>query len=284
MNNSIATDIATNDDMIIIRQLPIIEESMRAVSVQIDERLAVVNALVCSEDTVKQVKTVRAEFNKEFAAFEERRKAVQSAIMTPYDEFKATYDECIGDKYKNADAVLKAKIAEVEAELKSAKSSEVVSYFEEYLLSKNIDFIDFKRTGIIITLSASMKSLKAAAKDFIDRVCDDLALIDTQENKDEILVEYKRSLNVSQAITTVSERLRAIEAQKARAAEIEERRQVETAAVSRVDEALNAPLAPPIEQPATTKEPVITVRFTISDTRARLLTLRKFMDDGGYTY
>ena len=59
-----------------------------------------------------------------------------------------------------------------------------------------------------------MKSLKEQAKQFIDKIVDDLKLIETQEHKAEILVEYKQTLNVAQAITTVTNRFKAIEEEK----------------------------------------------------------------------
>ena len=48
-----------------------------------------------------------------------------------------------------------------------------------------------------------MKSLKNAVKDAIDRVSCDLKMIETQEDKEAILVEYKKSLNVSEAVSVV---------------------------------------------------------------------------------
>ena len=48
-----------------------------------------------------------------------------------------------------------------------------------------------------------------------------MALIDTQEHKVEILVEYKQHMNVSQAITTVSERHKAIETENAKIEQVE---------------------------------------------------------------
>ena len=82
------------------------------------------------------------------------------------------------------------------------KKKKVIAYFEEYAQSKNIDFVKFGDANINVTLTASLKSLKDQAKKFIDKVVDDIALINTQENDAEIMFEYKRTFNVSQAITT----------------------------------------------------------------------------------
>ena len=104
------------------------------------------------------------------------------------------------DKYKSADNDLKTKIDLTENELKAKKEQEIKDYFEEYKTVNNIDFITYGQARINVTLSASMKSLKEQAKQFIDKIVDDLKLIETQEHKAEILVEYKQILNVSKGL------------------------------------------------------------------------------------
>lgn len=211
-----------NNEMIVIKQLPIIEEQLKKVSDEIDIKVQNAVALICNEETVKTVKDVRAGLNKEFKEFEDRRKQVKSEVMKPYEDFETSYKKYIADKYKNADVELKNKIDSVENELKAKKEQEIKDYFEEYRQANEIDFITYEKANINVTLSASMKSLKEQAKTFIDRIADDLKLIDTQEYKAEILVEYKQSLNVSNAITTVSNRFKAIEEEKAKQVREEE--------------------------------------------------------------
>ena len=205
-----------NNAVVVIKQLPIIEEQLRKVSEEIDEKVKNAVALVCNEDTVKTVKEIRASLNKELKDLEDKRKQVKSEVLKPYEDFEKTYKECISDKYKAADMELKNKIDSNENELKARKEQEIKNYFEEYRQASNIDFITYEDAKINVTLSASMKSLKEQAKNFIDKITDDLKLIETQEHKAEILVEYKQSLNVSQAITSVTNRFKAIEEEKAK--------------------------------------------------------------------
>ena len=204
------------NELIIVEQLPIIKEKLKQISDEIDVKTTNALSLVCTEDTVKEIKVLRADLNKDFKELEEKRKSVKKQVLSPYEQFEEVYKKYVSDKFKNADVELKNKIDEVEDNLKKEKELEIITYFNEYLQSKSIDFITYEMANINVTLSASLKSLKEQAKAFIDRVSDDLALIDTQEFKSEILVEYKRSLNVSQAITTVSARLKAIEEEKAK--------------------------------------------------------------------
>ena len=152
--------------------------------------------------------------NKDYKEFETKRKLVKEQVLKPYNDFENVYKECISDKFRNADLILKGKIDNVENELKAKKEQEVKDYFEEYKTANNIDFITYGQARINVTLSASMKSLKEQAKQFIDKITDDLKLIETQEHKAEILVEYKQTLNVSQAITMVTNRFKAIEEEK----------------------------------------------------------------------
>lgn len=199
-------------ELIIIKQLPVIEQHFKELSKEIDEKVAHVNSLAVTEDTVKDVKKIRAEMNKEYKALEAKRIDVKNKINAPYMDFEKMYKEYAGDKYKKADADLKAKIAEIENGVKKAKEDEARAYFSE----QDIDFVKFEQVGLNVTLSVTVKALKEHIDAFISRINDDLKLIETQEHEAEILVEYKRTLNCSQAITSVVERYRAIEEEKER--------------------------------------------------------------------
>lgn len=193
-----------NTELIVVKQLPIIQEQLKQLSIEIEQKVENAKSLVCTEETVKEVKQVRADLNKEFKDLETQRKLVKEQVLAPYMQFEEVYKQYVSDKYKNADVELKNKVDSVESELKAKKEQEIKDYFEEYKAANNIDFITYEQARINVTLSASMKSLKEQAKNFIDKIVDDLNLIKTQEHKAEILVEYKQTLNVSQAITTVT--------------------------------------------------------------------------------
>ena len=288
--------MSENNELIIVKQLPIIEEQLKKASDEIDEKVKNAVALVCNEETIKIVKEVRATFNKELKEFEDKRKQVKSEIMKPYEDFESSYKKYISDKYKSADVELKNKIDTVENELKANKKAEIVNYFNEYLSSKNIDFIKYEQANINITLTASMKSLKEQAKNFIDKIVDDLNLIDTQEHKAEILVEYKQSLNVSQAITSVTNRFKAIEEEK-RKLEKEQELQKEIVEIAKesdkyvdthvptIEEVPQMTIETPLEAPTIVEtEEILTLKFTVKGTRKELKALKEFLENGGYDY
>ena len=141
-----------------------------------------------------------------------------------------------------------------------------------------------------------MKSLKEQAKNFIDKIVDDLNLIDTQEHKAEILVEYKQSLNVSQAITSVTNRFKAIEEEK-RKLEKEQELQKEIVEIAKesdkyvdthvptIEEVPQMTIETPLEAPTIVEtEEILTLKFTVKGTRKELKALKEFLENGGYDY
>lgn len=280
-----------NNQIIEVKQLPIIEQQLQLVKTAVIKKTETALKLVCTEDTLQEVKKAKAALMKEFKEWEEKRKTVKKAVITPYEQFESVYKDCVTDIYKNADKELKAKIDSIENRLKEEKAAEVKAYFDEYVASRGIEtiygnFFTFEHTGIKVTLSASRKSLKAQAADFVDRICDDLNLIETQEHKDEILYHYRKIdggcyLNVSRAIQLVNEKYKAIEAEKAREAERKARAEAVKAAESKVDE-----IVKPVEaiEPPKVEEPILTVKFTVKGTKAKLQELKAYLERNGFDY
>ena len=277
-------------ELIRVVQLPEIEEHLQSIKVAVTQKVNDALSLICTEDTVKSVKAVRADLNKERNEFEEQRKAVKKAIMTPYEQFEAVYKECISDTYKKADIELKAKIDSVENELKEAKRTEVEAYFEECSKSVGVDFVRLSDLNLNITLSASVKSLKRQVKEYFDKVIQDLALIATLEHTTEILVEYRKTLDVSDAVLTVQERHKAIAEQEKRNAEASVIAEKQTETVEKVEKAVRESVAEEIsapeveEAPPEGNEPVYEATFRVTGTLAQLKALKKFLKDGGYQY
>ena len=266
----------TNDkkELVEVVQLPILEEQIKLLSADIQTKIDDALALECTAESKVKVKKVRADLSKDLKGYETKRIEVKDKIMKPYDDFNTLYKEFISDKFKTADVKLKAKIDTIENAEKLKMENEVKEYFNEYLQSKNIDFITYENANINVTLSASPKSLKEQAKAFIDRINDDLMLIDTQEFKAEIMVEYKKAFNASNAITTVANRHKAIEVEQAKAVEVEEVKEVETKVIEKVE----AFVAPVVEE---TKHKLT---LSVTDTIPRLKVLKEFLNNGGYKY
>lgn len=228
--------------IITIKQLPIIEERLQLIKAEIDAKTQHVLALDCNDATVKAIKSLRADLNKDFSELEEKRKEVKRAVMSPYERFEEVYTECVTNIYKQTDAILKGRIAIVENAIKANKDKEIRAYYDEYAESLGIDFVPYEKSGITVTLSASTKKLKEQVAAYLDRIADELKLIGTQPQdlQPEILVEYKRTVNVAYSIQTVIERKKAIEEEAERARQQAEQQTIYEAAEARVDEAVES--------------------------------------------
>lgn len=286
-------------DLIVVKQLPQIEEHLKELSIDIDKKVENAKSLICTEENVKTIKQVRADLNKEFEEVEQQRKMVKEQILAPYMQFEEIYKTYISDKYKGADSDLKTKIDTTENELRERKEQETRDYFEEYKQSLSIDFIKFEDAKIKAGLADSKTSLKKQAKDFIDRVNTDLATIMLQEHKEEILVEYKQNGYVlSTAISTVINRMKAVEETKKKQEELKQKQLEEAQRIA--DENIKAQTeatkqaldnfrvteqevlqAPIIEEK---QEGILTLRFTVKGTRTKLRALKEFLVNGGYEY
>ena len=281
-----------NKDLIIVKQLPQIEEHLKELSTEIDKKVENAKCLVCTEESVKTIKQVRADLNKEFKGLEEQRKTVKEQILAPYMQFEEVYKTYVSKKYKSADADLKQKIDSTENELKRQKEQEIKDYFEEYKIANNIDFVNYEQAKINVTLTASKKSLKEQVKIFIDKIRDDLQLIETQECKEEILIEYKQNLNVSKSIQDVANRHKLLEEEKRKQNELKNKELEEAqkqADVSIREQEIETKKAldnfvieaPKVEQK---QEPILILKFKVRGTRTKLKELKKFLEDGGYDY
>lgn len=267
-----------------VTQLPVIEEHLRSRKEQTEQRVAEAMSLVCTDETLTSVKNIRAEMNREFADAETQRKAIKAAIMEKYDSFEAVYRECIADPYKRADADLKAKIDATESEIKSRCEEMLLGYFQELCAVNEIDFLSFGQTGVKVDMASARaktpKKLMEQIKLKVDGVAQDMKTIGTMgENAPEIMVEYKKNLDLSLAISVVNERHRRAEEER----EAVKRHTVSPAARAAGDAVAAAPQVVPkrVEQAAVER---LTVSFRVTDTRERLRLLKQFLVSNGYQY
>lgn len=264
------------NDIIVVKQLPEIVEHLHTIKGEIEQRVEDALSFDVTADTVKEVKKVRARLTQDFNALEQKRKDVKKTVLTPYEQFEKVYKDCVTNVYKPADKQLSERIKEVENALKEEKSKEVIDYFEELKTVNEFDFVDFSDTGIKVNLSSSKKSLIEAVDSFIENIKKDMMLLSTQEHSLEKTVEYKKTLDVAQAIMTVDERQKAL-AKAMEETRLAEEKEAETQA--RV-EAVNEVIAPPKE----VDDKQYSATFTVTGTLEQLKSLKEFMEKEGLYY
>lgn len=275
-----------NQELIVIEQLPIIKEQLKKVAEEIDKKVEKAKSLVCTEENKQAVKNTRTEMKKELEEFEKKRKTVKEKILAPYMQFEEVYKECISEKYKSADKDLKEKIDTIEVEQKKKLEDGAIEYFEEYKKTKNIDFITFENMNLKVGLSDNPTKLKKQITAFIDQKVDDLNLIETQQNKEEILIEYKKDLNVSRAIKEVMQRkeqLRQLEQEKMKQQvvhiEMNENHEITKQSHEELENIFNKET-----KEVQTNQKVYTITFSVTDTSVRLKQLKDYLIREGYQY
>ena len=279
------------NEIAVIKQLPVITEKIKEVGKELDDRLEKLDLdnLVCDENSKKEIKSLKVELGKEFKEFENQRKEIKNKIMEPYEAFNKTYEEEIKVKYQNADRILGDKINEVESELKYKKELEVKEYFEELLESNNIDFIEFHQTNITINLTSTLKKLKEQVKDFVDNVVKELAIIDTQDYKDEILIEYKKDLNLNKAVLDVVNRHKELDELERIKESAKETVELEEKAIEKVDEVLQAPTEEDVIEGQMSidefnQEEIYETTFKVRGTLMQIKEIKDFLENGGFEY
>ena len=271
------------NQLIRVVQIPVIEERLRLFKDKIDQRTADAMALVCTEETVQAVKKTRADINREFAELEEQRKAIEAVIMDPLVSFRVTYKECVSDAFKRADADLKGKVADVEGEQKRRCEDGLRAYFDELCVAHHVDFVVYEQAGVVVSLADAKaktqppKKLRDQLTQFVERVAKDVASISQMDNAEEVLVEYKGTLDAAAAIGIVADRHRRIEAERAAQEERQAAQAREAEAVKKVEA-----FAPPVVAPAAPQ--VARVTFTVTDTVDRLKALKQYLIANGYEY
>lgn len=253
--------------LITVEQIPIITEKLHEVAKDIEGKVTYAKNLICTEQNKQSIKTIRTNLKKDFEEYESQRKAVKEKIMAPYMQFESVYKECISDKFKAADKDLKDKIDAIEVEQKNRIEQESREFLEQCKKDSNVDFVTFEQLNIKIGLSDTLTKIKKQIQSTIDKIVDDLKLIDIQENKTEVLVEYKRSLNVSEAITTVVARKKEIE--------IENQKTDEQKITQKIGKVI--PETP-------TNEKIFTITFKVTGTAIKLKQLKDYLIREGYQY
>lgn len=270
------------NEIVKIEQMPKVFEQLEKLGEYIDERLKDIDTLECTEENKQEVKNRRTEINNTCKILEDKRKEIKNKINEPYDVFNKKYESTAKNKLENASQLLTNKINDIENAQKEEKKNQVRSYFDEYILSKNIDFLKFDDIGLNITLSISDKKLQEQAKDFVDRVASDLELIDIQENKEEILVEYKENLNLSESIKKVSERHKKIEEEQVKSELQQQIKQEQENNIKKVEVILSTPRVIKDETSSIIEE--IEVSFKVRGSLDKIKQLKNFLLEGEYDY
>lgn len=271
MNNELNVN-----EIVKIEQMPIVFSQLEKIGAFITEKTKDLDKLECTEENKVEVKNRRTEINNTLKILEDKRKEIKNKLLEPYEVFNEKYEQECKGQLENASNLLKDKIDVIENEQKQQKEEELREFVNQHCEANHIH-IDFEDLGLNITLSASMKSLKEQALTYINKVVGDLKLIDMEEYKDEILLEYQKTHDFVSAKTNVIERHKQLE-EIAKQQEIKEQLDEQDKKVEEVIETITAP------KEIIEEDEILEVTFTIKTTKQKILKLKEWLNEQEIEY
>lgn len=247
-------------EIITVTQLPVIEQALDNISSKIEHEIQEAKNTLPSDlsKTTVHLKKLRAKLKKEFEWIESQRKTVKSEILKPYLDFEVLYKSKISDKFKEADKYFKSKISEIESEIKEEKAAKLKDYFIDVATSKNIKYINFEDLNLKINLSDSLKSYYSKINEITDNISNDLKVINDniseEKTKYEIILDYKKTLNLAQSMLLVTEKQNQIK----KIMEYKDQKEV-------------------LEAPSLENEEKFEMSFTVTGTKKQLKALKDYL-------
>lgn len=234
------------------------------------------------EDAEKE----KADINKFKKQVEDFRKQIVAKYNEPIKLFEDTAKET-EKLLKETYDLINVQVKAFDDEQLEKVKEKVESYFNEYAQSKNIDFVNFSQMNISVTkglLTSTgnlTKKIQDQISEFIDRCAKDVDLINTLEHKEEILIEYKKTLKSAESIAMVMDRYKQLEDMKKRKESAKEQVINDEEMLKKIDSLS----APKVEKKTNeNQEEILELKFKVRHTRAKLIALKEFLDNGGYDY
>lgn len=256
-------------------QAPVISEDLDNVRRGIDLALAEVAQLPQNDESLKRVRALRAELNKQLETMESQRKEVKRQVMQPYLQAEEKYKACIAEPYRAADQQLKDWVDSYQNGLKAAKETELREYFDELCQSQGVDFLRFSDCGVTVDMAMARQkeSRKAMEKifQFVTGVRQDLDTIPSLEDAPEVLAEYRKSLSLLDAILQVKER----KAEAAKAADVIAQQKEAQAQEEQRQAAMLSAMPELCSQ--LPQEDLYTMTFTVTGTLSELKALKAYI-------
>lgn len=269
-----------------VTQLPKIYYQLEEIGKQIDTQLEGIEDLECTEENKTEVKQRRTQINNLNTAMETKRKEIKKEILKDYDLFNEKYEEEVKSKLVNASSILTNKIDEIENKQKEIGTNNIKRFFEELRESLHLEnIVEFEDLNLNITLTNLGKTLegkkyKEEIKQRLDSIANDINLINLEEYKEEILLEYKTCFDFAKSKLAVINRHQEINKLKEQQDRVQEQVEQEQKIEEKVEEII-APIE--IKENEETEE-IIESTFTVKATLSKLKLLKAFLEKEGIYY
>lgn len=291
-------DDRSADEWITVSQLPVIEDKLAELHELLKEDIRIAKTLTPTLENKKEMKRILATWNKRLKALESLKRGIKKKIEEPLVEFENGEYRLLVKDIQDIVTYMSSGCKECDEQEELVRKKELFAYYEEYRQSLGLDsaIADPKKSGIKVGLSASMKSLKEQARQYLDRIDGDLKMIDTLDDADEVLAEYRQCMSVTDAVRIVSDRHKRIEDEKIRRMAEEENRKARETNEKAVEEAIQqaqeaevkdeVPVTPTVkaapEETGEVTEPILNTKYLgyeIFGTLTQLKALKAFLKE-----
>lgn len=196
---------------------------------ELADKVHIYETMVYDDGQIKQAKADRADLNRLKKALNDERIRREREYMEPFKDFKGKIDEIIGIIDKPV-AVIDKQVKAYEEKCKEEKKAEIEAYWAGHAKGFEVAPPDWLTLEQIfddkwLNASASMTSIEQAIKERCSAIAVEVKTLEgLSDFSFEAIQEYKRSLNLSQAIAEgqrladIQKRKAEAEAQKAQAA------------------------------------------------------------------
>ena len=199
-------------------QQPVIVENLDSVRNRLDGLISEVRGLPQDDESLKKVRKLRADLNKEKERYEAQRKEAKRIVLAPYERANKMYEEYISGPYASADQTLKEWVDNYQNRIKQKCEADLRTYFDELCQANGIDFIPFHRCGVCVDMAMARQKEPRKAMDaiynFVKAVRSDMDTIAGMEDAGEVMAEYRKYPVLSEAVMTVTRRKQELEKSK----------------------------------------------------------------------
>ena len=271
------------DEIIVIEQLPQLFYKLEKVGEYLDEELSSIKDIVVSEESKQEVKKVRTNINNILKQFEDKRKEVKAKCLEEYNLFEEKYEQEVKGKLTKASDELENKIKDIEEKQVEEKSFKVFTFIREHIKANHLENVitevDVREyAGLKLNLSTSEKSLKDNALAFIERVANEVKLIEMEETPSNLLYEYKQNgFDLTKAKLTLIERQKQIEELAKQREEVQEVIKEEVK-VEEVVENITAP------KEVVEEDEMLECQFKVKGTLEQIKAIKNFLNELGVSY
>ena len=271
------------DEIIVIEQLPQLFYKLEKVGEYLDEELSSIKDIVVSEESKQEVKKVRTNINNILKQFEDKRKEVKAKCLEEYNLFEEKYEQEVKGKLTKASDELGNKIKDIEEKQVEEKSFKVFTFIREHIKANHLENVitevDVREyAGLKLNLSTSEKSLKDNALAFIERVANEVKLIEMEETPSNLLYEYKQNgFDLTKAKLTLIERQKQIEELAKQREEVQEVIKEEVK-VEEVVETITAP------KEVIEEDEMLECQFKVKGTLEQIKAIKNFLNELGVSY